>query len=102
MQQKILIGLIMTLIIVVFVPVYWAMEPGRQEAARLRQQTEASERGGKLYSEVCAICHGTQGEGTVGPALKGTQADDDTLQKIIVRGVPGTVMPAWGKEDGGP
>ncbi|MBI2980599.1 MAG: c-type cytochrome [Chloroflexi bacterium] len=102
MQQKILIGLIVTLIIVVFIPTYWAMEPGRQEAARIRQQTEAVERGAKLYSSVCATCHGAQGEGIVGPALKGTQLDDDTLQKFIARGIPGTAMPAWGKEDGGP
>lgn len=102
MQQKILIGLILTLIIAIFIPVYWAMEPGRQEAARLRQQTEAAERGAKLYSSVCATCHGLQGEGVVGPALKGTQLDDKTLRKFIARGVPGTAMPAWGKEDGGP
>ena len=102
MQQKIWIGLILTLIIVIFIPVYWAMEPGRQEAARLRQQTEAAERGAGLYSSVCATCHGARGEGVVGPALKGIQADDDTLEKFIARGVPGTAMPAWGKEDGGP
>ncbi len=102
MQHKILIGLILTLIVVIFIPVYWAMEPGRQEAALLRQQTEAAERGAKLYSEFCSTCHGVQGEGKVGPALKGTQLDVKTLQKFIVRGVPGTAMPAWGKEDGGP
>ncbi|MBI4302726.1 MAG: c-type cytochrome [Chloroflexi bacterium] len=102
MQQKILFGLIMTLIIAIFIPVYWAMEPGRQEAARLRQQTEAAERGAKLYGSVCATCHGAQGEGGVGPALKGTQLDDETLRKFVARGIPGRAMPAWGKEDGGP
>ena len=102
MQQKIWIGLILTLIIVIFIPVYWAMEPGRQEAARLRQETEAAERGAGLYSSACATCHGAQGEGVVGPALRGTQLDDKTLQKFIARGVPGTAMPAWDKEDGGP
>jgi cbb3-type cytochrome c oxidase subunit III len=102
MQQKILIGFILTFIIVIFVPVYWAMEPGRQEAARIRQQTEAVERGAATYSSVCANCHGAQGEGMVGPALKGTSLDDDALAKIIVRGIPGTAMTAWGDEDGGP
>lgn len=102
MQQKILIGLILTLIVVIFIPVYWAMEPARQEAARLRQQNEAAERGATLYDSVCATCHGVQGEGIVGPALRGTQLDDATLQKFIARGVPGTAMPPWGKEEGGP
>ena len=102
MQQKILLGLILTLIIAIFIPVYWAMEPGRQEAARLRQQTEAAERGAKEYSSLCATCHGVKGEGIVGPALKSTRLDEDTLQKTIARGVPKTAMPAWGKEDHGP
>ena len=78
------------------------MEPGRQEAARLRQQTEAVERGAKEYSSLCTTCHGVKGEGIVGPALKGTRLDEDTLQKTIARGVPKTAMPAWGKEDHGP
>ena len=88
MQQKIWIGLILTLIIVIFIPVYWAMEPGRQETARLRQQTEAAKRGAELYRSGCATCHGAQGEGRVGPALKGTRLDDKTLQKgaVFIRG----------------
>ncbi|MEE8413261.1 MAG: c-type cytochrome [Dehalococcoidales bacterium] len=102
MQKKILTGFILTLIIVIFIPVYWAMEPGRQEAALIRQQTEAVERGAETYSSACVNCHGAQGEGLVGPALKGTQLDDDTLVKIIARGVPGTTMSAWGVEDDGP
>lgn len=102
MQRKILIGLILTLIIVIFIAVYWAMEPGRQEAARNRQQAEAVERGAKLYISSCAGCHGARGEGNVGPALKGSQLSDDILEKIIVRGIPGTTMVAWGEEDGGP
>lgn len=102
MQQKILIGLILTVIIVIFIPVYWAMEPGRQEAARLRQQTEAVERGVKLYASSCTVCHGARGEGVVGPALKGTRLDAGALAKIIARGVRGTAMTAWSDEEGGP
>ncbi len=49
MQQKILIGLVLTLIIVIFIPLYWAAEPGRQEAARERQQAEAVEREARPY-----------------------------------------------------
>lgn len=102
MQQKIWIGLILTLIIVIFIPVYWAMEPGRQEAARLRQRAEAIERGAHLYTSTCAVCHGPRGEGNVGPALKGSALDEKVLEKTINRGIPGTAMVAWGDEDGGP
>lgn len=90
------------MVIVIFIPVYWAMEPGRQAAASVRQQAEAVERGAETYSSACATCHGVQGEGTVGPALRGTSLDNDVLTKTIIRGVPGTAMMAWGDEDGGP
>ncbi len=102
MQKKILIGLALTLIIVIFIALYWATEPGRQEAAGERQQAEAIERGAELYTLQCATCHGLTGEGKIGPALKGTQLDGDTLGKIIARGIPGSAMPAMGEEDGGP
>ncbi len=102
MQQKILIGLILTLIIAIFIPLYWATEPGRQEAARERQQAEAMGRGVETYISTCASCHGTRGEGNIGPALKGTQLNEGTLEKIIARGIPGTAMIAWGEEDDGP
>jgi mono/diheme cytochrome c family protein len=102
LQKKILIGLALTLIIVIFIPIYWATEPARQEAARERQQAEAAERGAELYTSSCAVCHGSGGEGKIGPALKGTQLDEGALEKIIARGVPGTGMLAWSDEDGGP
>ena len=50
MQKKIIIGLALTLIIVIFIPVYWVMEPGLQEAARIRQEAEAAEREAGLYT----------------------------------------------------
>jgi mono/diheme cytochrome c family protein len=102
LQQKILIGLALTLIIVIFIPIYWATEPARQEAARERQQAEAMERGAELYTSSCAVCHGSEGEGKIGPALKGSQLGQDALEKIIARGGSGTGMPAWSEEDGGP
>ena len=102
MQQKIIIGFVLTLIIVIFIPVYWVMEPARQEAALNRLHDEAVDRGAEVFTSNCAACHGSQGEGNIGPALIGTQLEDDILEKTIARGIPGTVMAAWGKEDGGP
>ncbi len=102
MQRKIIIGLALTLIIVIFIPVYWVMEPGRQEAAQERQKAEVVERGAELYTVSCAGCHGFQGEGNIGPALKGSQINDAILERIISRGIPGTSMTAWSEEDGGP
>jgi mono/diheme cytochrome c family protein len=102
LQQKILIGLVLTLFIVVFIPAYWATESSRQEAARQRLLSEAIERGSELYVTQCAACHGAGGQGGVGSALRGTQLPGDALAKTITRGIPGTAMPAFGAEEGGP
>ncbi|MEE8470523.1 MAG: c-type cytochrome [Dehalococcoidia bacterium] len=106
MQRQILIGLALTLFIVIFVPVYWAMEPGRQEAASERQKNEAVERGARMFLTNCTTCHGSRGDGYVGPSLKTSELEADVLTifwaKIIARGRPGTIMPAWSEEDGGP
>jgi mono/diheme cytochrome c family protein len=101
LQHKTIIGLALTLVIVIFIAIYWVMEPVRQEAARERQMAEAAERGAELYTSVCAICHGPAGEGKIGPALKGPVHDEEELEKIIARGIPGAGMPAWSVEEGG-
>jgi len=102
MQTKTLVGLVLTCVIVVFLGVYWVTEPGRQRAALERQTHEATERGAGLYAASCSACHGASGEGSVlGSVLRGSRLDDDVMVKTISRGVPGTVMSAWGKEDGG-
>lgn len=55
-------------------------------------------RGESIYTSQCAICHGQRGEGGRGPSLARPRlrhaADDETLQRIIRRGLPGTGMPA--------
>ncbi len=65
--------------------------------------------GGALYAELCALCHGDQGEGYVvegAPAL-GNQdflavASDDFLFAAIARGRPGTKMSPWSARLEGP
>ncbi len=102
MQTKIFIGLGLTLIIAIFIPICWVTEPGRQEAALERQVDEAAGRGAELYTSQCAVCHGPAGEGGIGPALKGITREAVELEKTIARGIAGTAMPAMSQEDGGP
>jgi cytochrome c oxidase subunit 2 len=55
--------------------------------------------GKKVYDRSCAACHGPNGEGGVGPAMKAgavtTGAMDQHLD-VVVNGVPGTAMQAFG------
>lgn len=52
-----------------------------------------------LYRSRCTVCHGADGEGKIGPSLKNdsvlTVVSNEFLHDTIVRGRPGTAMPAW-------
>lgn len=62
------------------------------------------DRGGQLFAENCAVCHGLDGKGRVGANLNEFPgiAVDQFLKETIARGVEGSVMPAWGQANGGP
>jgi cytochrome c oxidase cbb3-type subunit III len=60
--------------------------------------------GHEVYDQYCAVCHGDQGGGTVGPNLTddhwihgGAPLD---LHRIVVEGVPAKGMAAWGNQLG--
>jgi len=97
---------------------YTINEPARQAQAVERQTAFAQDQGAHTYVQYCLSCHGLQGRGF----LEGFQyvgrplnipdfqpADPqekkkiaDFLYKTIQNGRPGTPMPAWGVENGGP
>ena len=64
-------------------------------------QTTIAITGGELFGELCAQCHGEQGQGGIGPALSNpTFQSDNTDQQIfdtINLGHPATPMIAWGE-----
>lgn len=63
------------------------------------------DQGKALFLKNCAICHGDDARGRVGPTLKrdfpGIRVDL-FLKETISNGVDGSVMPAWSKAKGGP
>jgi mono/diheme cytochrome c family protein len=63
------------------------------------------EMGARLFSENCAVCHGFDGMGRVGANLDKNWPSirpDLRVRAVIANGVPGTFMPAWSQENGGP
>ena len=61
-------------------------------------------RGGELYVENCAVCHGVDGKGRIGASLDAFPGIEalSVLETTIAEGVAGSVMPAWGQANGGP
>lgn len=72
--------------------------------------TGDSTKGKQVFQTFCQVCHGAQGkgDGPVGMALKPPPANlssdkvqnkkDDELMNILIKGKPGTAMPAWEKD----
>jgi len=61
--------------------------------------------GARIYAENCAVCHGEKGEGRVGATISKDWPSirpDLVVKTTIIRGIPGSVMPAWGEANGGP
>ena len=85
---------------------YLWREPARLQADAAADLEAAVREGETLYAELCASCHGDQGQGGLGPALNAksllTSTSDGQLSGLIRTGVPGTAMPAWGQNYGGP
>jgi mono/diheme cytochrome c family protein len=118
MEKRVILGIVLTLLAVGILAAYIGQESQRQAAAAHRQRQEAVNRGAVLYATNCSACHGPRGQGLVGPAIIGSeylehmgyQEDDPSslnaalkeMRKTIARGRPGTVMPAWAVEEGGP
>ncbi len=75
-------------------------------AAGAQTPTEGQlELGARLFAENCAVCHGLEGQGRVGAELAKNWPSvrpDLTVKNIIINGVPGSRMPAWGEAKGGP
>ncbi len=101
-----LTGIVLALAILASFQLYILREPSRitQDAAH-DKQTAVSE-GQALFTRNCTACHGSNGEGDIGPALNDKTFLDttanNTIFSVISSGVPGTEMPAWNQSHGGP
>lgn len=62
------------------------------------------QRGGQLFAENCAVCHGIDGQGRIGASLRQFSGIDPgkVVAQTIAQGISGSVMPSWGADYGGP
>jgi mono/diheme cytochrome c family protein/plastocyanin len=115
------IGFLATLVVVLFVIVYYFYElgvPGIANTSRLSAETKAQattsvEKGWQIYEANCARCHGANGEGGVGPVLNDqsklyTHLNEQYIRNVLfsggryVCGNPKSLMPVWDQQNGGP
>ena len=100
------VGAWLLLILVLSFPLYKLTESSRRADAAMLQQQAQITTGGQLWALNCAECHGKMGEGISAPALNSqqflTSVTDAQMTNIIRGGVPGSAMPAWLADYGGP
>ncbi len=53
----------------------------------------AAEDGAALYKAKCASCHGPDGAGKVGPAVKGTALTEAQIEDVLMKGAAGKKAP---------
>jgi glucose/arabinose dehydrogenase/mono/diheme cytochrome c family protein len=78
-------------------PIHGEDQDQENEGQNQTQTAQAlDEQGQQVYAQVCAACHGANGEGGVGPALAGNQnlRDANHVADMILHG--GNGMPAFG------
>jgi len=86
--------------------IYLLREPGRIQSVLAADRAVQVARGQQLFTDNCATCHGKNGEGDIGPTLNSKKflqsTDNGVIFSLIGSGVPGTAMPSWSQQHGGP
>jgi mono/diheme cytochrome c family protein len=116
-------SLVLLTVVSLILPLYWLMEPARQDNAAYGWVKRFEKRGARNFEEACVSCHGPGGVGGVAqftltdpdggfvaqvewkaPALTTvlSRFDESEVKRILDYGRPGTPMPAWGLPGGGP
>jgi mono/diheme cytochrome c family protein/plastocyanin len=107
------VGFLATVVVALFIAIYWFYELGPLGISEPRlvseanaQQVTAVERGYNVYQANCARCHGEQGEGGIGPVLNRqdklfAHLNENYLRNVLevggryVCGNPNSQMPVW-------
>lgn len=76
---------------------YRTLNPQGRDAdeliATLRSADSEADLGRATYAANCASCHGTDGQGGVGPSLRASRLNEDAIRAVVREGAAG--MPAY-------
>ncbi len=105
-NKVMLVGTVLMVLMILIFPLYRSVEPSNREDARATQLTSRISEGSRIFDQSCASCHGDDALGGDSPALNAKQflqeAKDDQIAQIVSVGIPGTEMPSWSQDFGGP
>jgi len=107
LQRYLLVGLVFMAVLIAAFPFYRAGEPERRAEAREAMHRHDVELGRRLYGLHCAACHGEGARGGRGSATLAAEeflgsVSDEQMRWLIAVGIPGTAMPAYELDHGGP
>jgi len=107
LERYLVAGLVFMAVLIAAFPVYRAGEPERRAEAREAMRRHNVELGRRLYGLHCAGCHGEGARGGRGsPTLAAEEflgpVSDEQMHWLTAVGIPGTAMPAYDLDHGGP
>lgn len=107
LDRQYVIGLCCMLVLIVAFPLYRIGEPARRAEARRAMAEESIVQGAASFERHCIACHGPGGRGgSIAPTLAAKEflsaTADQQLTYLIAAGVPGTTMPPYHLDFGGP
>jgi mono/diheme cytochrome c family protein len=99
-------GAVTFLGLVLFFPLSRAVEASDRASGAVEMGRSTVTLGQKVYASNCAKCHGDEGQGVDSPALNSKQfldvATEEQIYLLASGGIPGTLMPTWSEDLGGP
>lgn len=107
LERQYALGLACMAALLLAFPVYRWAEPARRAAHARGQAAYDAEQGRALFAVYCVGCHGEGARGGRGfPTLAAREflstAGDRQIEWIMSSGIPGTPMPTWLLDLGGP
>src|SRR6478672_1208533 len=69
MRDKVILGVTLSVVLLLTLLIYAAVDFQRTPAAKATAREESIERGKVIFAQYCVQCHGPKGEGCIGPAL---------------------------------
>ena len=105
LDRYLTVGLVAMLVLIGGFLAYKVREPSLRADAARSQELSYRKIGADLFDNTCSSCHGVEGTGGGAPTLNSKEfleaTSDTQIQNLVMVGIPGSDMSAWGLDQGG-